>query len=230
MNIELENLTKKYDGKTILDNLSVIFPENKIAVVMGKSGIGKSTLLKCIAGLTTYSGAIKGAENVACVFQEDRLIPFMSVNENLDFTIDKTVGKTDRRQKISKVLQDVGLTEKSGALPDELSGGQKKRVSLARAFLSDAPVVLLDEPMNSLDFGLRIKTVELFLNMLIQSPKTVIYVTHDIDEGLKIADNIFILDEHGISYKYIFSNSSQGRDILSGECAEVKRKLIEFLV
>lgn len=230
MNIELENLTKKYDGKTILDNLSVIFPENKISVVMGKSGIGKSTLLKCIAGLTTYSGAIKGAENVACVFQEDRLIPFMSVNENLDFTIDKIVGKTDRRQKISKVLQDVGLTEKSGALPDELSGGQKKRVSLARAFLSDAPVVLLDEPMNSLDFGLRIKTVELFLNMLIQSPKTVIYVTHDIDEGLKIADNIFILDEHGISYKYIFSNSSQGRDILSGECAEVKRKLIEFLV
>lgn len=230
MNIELENLTKKYDGKTILDNLSVIFPENKISVVMGKSGIGKSTLLKCIARLTTYSGAIKGAENVACVFQEDRLIPFMSVNENLDFTIDKTVWKTDRRQKISKVLQDVGLTEKSGALPDELSGGQKKRVSLARAFLSDAPVVLLDEPMNSLDFGLRIKTVELFLNMLIQSPKTVIYVTHDIDEGLKIADNIFILDEHGISYKYIFSNSSQGRDILSGECAEVKRKLIEFLV
>ena len=103
-------------------------------------------------------------------------------------------------------------------------------MALARAVLSVAPVVLLDEPMNSLDFGLRIKTVELFLNMLIQSPKTVIYVTHDIDEGLKIADNIFILDEHGISYKYIFSNSSQGRDILSGECAEVKRKLIEFLV
>ena len=102
MNIELENLTKKYDGKTILDNLSVIFPENKISVVMGKSGIGKSTLLKCIAGLTTYSGAIKGAENVACVFQEDRLIPFMSVNENLDFTIDKTVGKPIADRKYQK--------------------------------------------------------------------------------------------------------------------------------
>lgn len=170
MDIVIENLNKKYGDKTIFDNFGVTFPENKISVVMGRSGAGKTTLLNCIAGLTTFQGEIKNADKTAYVFQEDRLVPFMSVYENLDFTLDKSVSGEVRKRLIFDTVKSVGLGDKIGSLPKELSGGQKKRVSLARAFLSDAPILLTDEPLNSLDYGLRLKTIDLLLDMLDKKP------------------------------------------------------------
>lgn len=230
MDIVIENLTKKYGDKTIFDNFSVTFPENKISVVMGKSGAGKTTLLNCVAGLTTYRGEIKNADKTAYVFQEDRLVPFMSVYENLDFTLDKSVGKEVRKQLISDAIKSVDLEDKIGSLPKELSGGQKKRVSLARAFLSDASALLTDEPLNSLDYGLRLKTIDLLLDMLDKNPTTVIYVTHDIDEALSLADKIFFIGESGVIFDYEFTTPAKNRDILSESCSLVKRKLIDLFV
>ena len=184
MNIELENLTKKYDGKTILDNLSVIFPENKISVVMGKSGIGKSTLLKCIAGLTTYSGAIKGAENVACVFQEDRLQDFYSALMNLRLTLPGV--KSDA---LLRALALLGLTEDDARKPAQsLSGGMKRRVALARAMLADSDIVFLDEPFKGLDETTRARAIEYVRSR--RNGRTLIAVTHDEREALALGCTI----------------------------------------
>ena len=230
MDIVIEDLTKKYGDKTIFDHFGITFPENKISVVMGRSGVGKTTLLNCIAGLTKFDGEIKNVEKTAYVFQEDNLVPFMSVYENLDFTLEKSVKKEERKRAILAAVSAVGLTDKIGALPKELSGGQKKRVSIARAFLSDAPVLLTDEPLNSLDYGLRLKTIGLLLDMLEKTPKTVVYVTHDIDEALSLADKIFFIGESGVIFDYEFPCGAKNRDILSESCSAVKRKLIELFV
>ena len=230
MNIVVENLTKKYGDKAVFDNFNITFPENKVSVIMGKSGAGKTTLLNCLANLTDYDGKIYGAEKVAYIFQDARLAKYMTVYENLDFTLGGAIGKDERRERIRNVLSEVSLLDKSGALPDELSGGQKKRVSVARAFLSDAPALLSDEPLNSLDVGLRIRTVSLLLTMLSGNPKTVVYVTHDADEALSVADEIVVIGENKIEYSYSFSSAALQRDVFSEECSRVKKKLIELLV
>ena len=113
MSVEIKGLIKKYDSTEVFGGLNLTVKENKVTVIMGASGSGKTTLLNCIAGLTTYDGEIVGADGgAAFVFQEDRLVPFMSVYENLDLTLQKSVNKAERKEKILAMIKSVGLEDK----------------------------------------------------------------------------------------------------------------------
>lgn len=226
MSVEIKGLIKNYDSTEVFVGLNLTVKANKVTVIMGASGSGKTTLLNCIAGLTPYEGEISGVNGASFVFQEDRLVPFMSVYENLDFTLQKSVKKAERKEKILAMIKSVGLEDKINSIPDELSGGQKKRVSLARAFLSDSNLILMDEPLNSLDLGLKIKIAQLIETLTEKYNKTVIFVTHDIDEALTIADDIVVISKGGIVYSHEFISSAKGRNTLSDECNAVKSKLL----
>ncbi len=226
MSVEIKGLIKNYDSTEVFGGLNLTVKANKVTVIMGASGSGKTTLLNCIAGLTPYDGEISGVNGASFVFQEDRLVPFMSVYENLDFTLQKSVNKAERKEKILAMIKSVGLEDKINSIPDELSGGQKKRVSLARAFLSDSNLILMDEPLNSLDLGLKIKIAQLIETLIEKYNKTVIFVTHDIDEALTIADDIVVIGKGGIIYSHEFISSAKGRNTLSDECNAVKSKLL----
>lgn len=226
MSVEIKGLIKNYDSTEVFGGLNLTVKDNKVTVIMGASGSGKTTLLNCIAGLTPYDGEISGVNGASFVFQEDRLVPFMSVYENLDFTLQKSVKKAERKEKILAMIESVGLEDKINSVPDELSGGQKKRVSLARAFLSDSNLILMDEPLNSLDLGLKIKIAQLIETLTEKYNKTVIFVTHDIDEALTIADDIVVIGKGGIIYSHEFISSAKGRNTLSDECNAVKSKLL----
>lgn len=226
MSVEIKGLIKNYDSTEVFGGLNLTVKANKVTVIMGASGSGKTTLLNCIAGLTPYEGEISGVNGASFVFQEDRLVPFMSVYENLDFTLQKSVNKAERKEKILAMIESVGLEDKINSVPDELSGGQKKRVSLARAFLSDSNLILMDEPLNSLDLGLKIKIAQLIETLTEKYNKTVIFVTHDIDEALTIADDIVVIGKGGIIYSHEFISSAKGRNTLSDECNAVKSKLL----
>lgn len=226
MGVEIKGLIKNYDSTEVFGGLNLTVKDNKVTVIMGASGSGKTTLLHCIAGLTPYNGEISGVNGASFVFQEDRLVPFMSVYENLDFTLQKSVNKAERKEKILAMIESVGLEYKINSVPDELSGGQKKRVSLARAFLSDSNLILMDEPLNSLDLGLKIKIAQLIETLTEKYNKTVIFVTHDIDEALTIADDIVVIGKGGIIYSHEFISSAKGRNTLSDECNAVKSKLL----
>ena len=226
MSVEIKGLIKNYDSTEVFGGLNLTVKANKVTVIMGASGSGKTTLLNCIAGLTPYDGEISGVNGASFVFQEDRLVPFMSVYENLDFTLQKSVNKAERKEKILAMIKSVGLEDKINSIPDELSGGQKKRVSLARAFLSDSNLILMDEPLNSLDLGLKIKIAQLIETLTEKYNKTVIFVTHDIDEALSIADDIVVIGKGGIIYSHEFISTAKGRNTLSDECNAVKSKLL----
>ena len=226
MSVEIKGLIKNYDSTEVFDGLNLTVKANKVTVIMGASGSGKTTLLNCIAGLTPYDGEISGVNGASFVFQEDRLVPFMIVYENLDFTLQKSVNKAERKEKILAMIKSVGLEDKINSIPDELSGGQKKRVSLARAFLSDSNLILMDEPLNSLDLGLKIKIAQLIETLTEKYNKTVIFVTHDIDEALTIADEIVVIGNGGTVYSHEFISSAKGRNTLSAECNAVKGKLL----
>ena len=179
MKLKIVNLSKRYDEKLIFDNFSYDFEENGIYIVTGESGIGKTTLLRMIAGLDKdFSGEITGGgvKNISFAFQEYRLFPNLSAIDNVIFA---NYGKKSEaaENKAKEILLSLGFTANDLSLfPHELSGGMKQRVSLARAFLRDAPILLLDEPTKELDDANSLLVKEMISE--ISKSRLVILVTH----------------------------------------------------
>ena len=197
---KIVDLTKKYGYKSVFDSFSIEFPAGVVTCVLGKSGVGKSTLLNCIAGLTDYTGTIEGFGRVAYVFQEHRLIPFMTVEENLKYVLAGTLsGPAAVNAAIDEVLSKTRLLPLKNRVADSLSGGEKQRVALARAFAYPADTILMDEPFNSLDLALKKDIMQDFKTYYGAFNKTCVFVTHSVDEALFLGNKIIYLD--GASYK-----------------------------
>ena len=228
----VKKLCKRYrtesGEKIVFDNFSAEFKDGKVTAVMGSSGIGKTTLLNCIAKLTDYDGEIAGVGSSAYVFQEDRLIPDKTVYDNIDFVM-QTEDADERKKRIKNALSVTELLSEAFRYPSELSGGQRKRVSLARAFASGRELMLLDEPLSSLDIGLKFRIFDVMKKVFKSDSKTVIMVTHDVDEVLTLADDIVIIDKGGVAYRKEFSTDLFDRDITDDECNRIRKEIIEIL-
>lgn len=228
----VKKLCKRYRTESgeriVFDNFSAEFIDGKVTAVMGSSGIGKTTILNCIAKLTDYDGEIAGVGSSAYVFQEDRLIPDKTVYDNIDFVM-QTEDADERKKRIKNALSVTELLSEAFRYPSELSGGQRKRVSLARAFASGTDLMLLDEPLSSLDIGLKFRIFDVMKKVFKSDSKTVIMVTHDVDEALTLADEIVIIDKGGVAYRKDFSTDLFDRDITDDECNRIRKKIIEIL-
>lgn len=193
----VKNLTCSYEQKTIFDNFDVTFEQGKINMILGGSGVGKTTLLNAIAGIKSYEGQIEGCEGgVSYIFQKDRLIPSISVYKNLDLILKGVVkDKAERKRMIEQTAVDLEISDVLKSLPSEISGGQAQRVSMARAFLYPSDVMLLDEPFKALDTALKTRLIKQFAALQEKKNKTVVFVTHAIDECLLLADDYFVFDD-----------------------------------
>ncbi len=183
MGVELINLTKSFDGKVKISGLTYRFPDRGVVAVLGDSGVGKTTLARMIAGLDTdYRGEIVGGGigNVAYAFQEYRLFPTLSAIDNLVYA-NHDKATPEAVEKAKNILLRLGFEEFELSLkPSALSGGMKQRVSLARAFLNDAPILILDEATKELDTRLKQTVLELIAEQA--KKRLVILITHDEDE------------------------------------------------
>lgn len=191
MDIKLVNLTKYYEKDCIYDHLNLTFSENKITGIMGPSGSGKTTLLNLLAGIIKpEDGSLEGIEKgkIAYIFQEDRLLPWRTVRQNLEFILEE-----DKTERVTRVLEMVGLLKYQDYYPRALSGGMRKRVSIARAFCYPSNLLLMDEPFSSLDTELKERLAQDFKQLWQQDPKTVVYVSHNRDELEKLCDTIYRL-------------------------------------
>ncbi len=195
--INLKNITKKYEDKVIFENFNLSIPQNKITCILGESGVGKTTLLNMIARITEYQGEISLVDKIAYIFQEPRLIPSLTVEENLKF-----IAPLAKVEEIDALLSILEIKEKKKSYPRHLSGGEQQRVSIARAFLYDAPLILMDEPFSSLDLSLKYRLIRHFAILWKQTKKTVLFVTHTIDEALWLANEIVILSKGRIVKQY----------------------------
>ncbi len=191
--MKINNLCVNFDEKVIFQDFSIEFEKNKITAVLGNSGIGKTTLLNAIAKLIPFSGEIEGVEKVSYMFQEPRLIEPLTVYDNLLYVLDKK--SPDNTEKIKEILEKVELKEEINTFCHELSGGMKSRVALARAFLIPSDTLLMDEPMRSLDLGLRLRQCEVLKSLLESFPRTTLFVTHSVSEAVSVADKIIVLGE-----------------------------------
>jgi len=203
--LKLKNITKSFDGKTILDNLNLEVKDNSILSIVGPSGAGKTTLLRCIAGLEKVdSGTFILNDNafdpfdesvkeriVGVVFQDFNLFPHLSVMENIALA-PKLVLKQDKTtvtENVNKILAELGLTSLKDQYPFELSGGQKQRVAIARALAMQPQILCYDEPTSALDPSLRDTVSEVILDLK-KTGITQIVITHDPDFAKKIADQL----------------------------------------
>ena len=231
-NLTINNLNLSYEDKVIFDSFNIEFEEKKVNVILGPSGIGKTTLLNCIAGILPYSGSISGHEGgVSYIFQKDRLIPSISVFKNLDLII-RTVfkDKKERAKKIDEMLELLEILECKNKYPTQLSGGQLQRVAIARAFLYPSDVLLLDEPFKALDSSLKYRLIKELLKINSINPKTMVFVTHAIDECLLTADNIFVLDNTpaSIIFNEAISSNQLDRKLSDPDLDLVRKKLLDI--
>lgn len=194
---KLLNISKKWGDRSIFGDFSLEIARNKTTVIIGKSGVGKTTLLQIIAGLTAYEGEVLDFGEVSYVFQEPRLIPFLTVKENLEYALSSAIDKNSLEKVIDDYLKNTEIEKLKNKLAKTLSGGEKQRVSLIRAFLYPSETILLDEPFSSLDVGLKRKIIDLYADLSEKSPKTAVLVTHDIDEAIYLADDIIFLFNDG---------------------------------
>ena len=193
--ILVKNLSVSYGDQVVFDSFNAVFEGGKINVILGGSGVGKSTLLSAIAGLVPHSGEVVGVEGgISFIFQKDRLIPSISVFKNLDLTLKGVVkDKSERKKMIEDMLSVLEISDCRDKRPTEISGGQAQRVALARAFLFPSEVVLMDEPFKALDTALKHRLFDWLLKLEKRSQKTIVFVTHTIDECLLASDNYMVI-------------------------------------
>lgn len=202
-------VSKSYGEKKVFEDFRLEIGDGEIVAVLGKSGVGKTTLLNILAGLTSYDGNIDPLpEKVGYIFQEPRLLPNLTVAGNLRFA-------GGRDEDIDEILKKVELFELKDKRPKSLSGGEKQRVSIARAFLSNAKLLLLDEPFSSLDTALKLRLFETFIRLWREKKPTVVFVTHDLDEALTVARRVIVLDEGKIVKELqVTGNKSEKEELL----------------
>lgn len=225
----LVKITKKYGYRSIFDEFSLDLADNKLSVIMGVSGIGKTTLLNILAGLCDVGGEVEVEKPISYVFQSDRLIKHLSVRQNLEFVLKNVVLSRPKAVVVEEMLETVGLKDKADCLPDTLSGGEKQRVSIARAFVYPAKTLLLDEPFSSLDYGLKVQLMNLLADLLRKNNRTAVYVTHDIDEALALADDLYILGNNKIEYKTCLPHADMLRKITGVEIDRVREEIYNVL-
>lgn len=190
--IKLENLCVSYEDLDVISDLHYTFTNNAITVLYGPSGCGKTTLLNAMAGLVCYSGHIIASANVSYIFQEDRLLPWMTVYDNVAFVL-KEMPEEKRQERIMHHLTLVGLENHKDDYPDQLSGGMKRRVSIARAFAYPSEILLMDEPFKGLDKTLKDQIMGDFLSLWQEDRRTVVFVTHDEYEAKFLGTKIIEL-------------------------------------
>ncbi len=202
--VEVKNISKIYGGNVeALRDVSLAFPRGKLSTLLGPSGCGKTTLLKIIAGLIPANGGevwVNGTKvdgpgpERAFVFQDFALLPWATVLRNVAFGLElRGMPLAERNEIARKHIAEVGLAAFEASYPNQLSGGMRQRVGLARALAVDADIILMDEPFSAIDEQTRRKFQEELLDLLKRHRKTVIFVTHSIEEAAYLSDQITLL-------------------------------------
>lgn len=209
--LEINNVNKSYNENMIFDDFSIKFYKDKVNCILGKSGCGKTTLLNIISGIIKNdSSEFKTLEDfgISYIFQEDRLIDWLTVEENIKLIAKNHYKKEELKKEINENLDLVKIMSYKNYYPQMLSGGMRQRVNIARALICPSKIIIMDEPFKSIDISNKKIIIDNLNDILNIEKRTVLFVTHDIDEALSLGDKIFILGDSPVKIKAILDNSN----------------------
>jgi NitT/TauT family transport system ATP-binding protein len=193
--LKAESISKNFGQRQVLSGISADFPPSSVTAILGPSGCGKTSFLNIIAGLLPFdSGNLIGfpLASFSYSFQDPRLLPWLSCLDNILFALSRLEDQKACRRRALRFIAAAGLEAYSSAKPPLLSGGMRRRLSLARAFSYPSDVLLLDEAFASVDLKLRIELMDLFSLLWREEKRTTIFVTHDVQDALYLADKILV--------------------------------------
>jgi sulfonate transport system ATP-binding protein len=219
------HLTRSFGGPPVLDDLDLEIAQGEFVALIGRSGTGKSTLLRALAGLDNeVDGTVVVDGEVGVAFQDARLVPWKRVRDNVALGL----RVPDPPRAAATALEEVGLTQRADAWPLTLSGGEAQRVSLARALVRDPRLLVLDEPFGALDALTRITMHQLVLGLWERHRPAVLLVTHDVDEALALADRVLVLADGHIAHESRIE-LDRPRDRDHRELTELRDRLLSEL-
>jgi ABC-type nitrate/sulfonate/bicarbonate transport system ATPase subunit len=194
--LRLQHVGHAFGSVEVLRDLDVEVRRGEFVALVGPSGCGKTTLLNLCSGwLTPTAGTIDRMARLRMVFQEDGLFPWLTVGENVRLGLRHVAEAADRERRAASLVALIGLTTFERHYPHQLSGGMRQRVELARAIAGETDLLLMDEPFSSLDYLTRLKMRGELARLLKERPRTVVLVTHDIEEAAQLADRVLVLSE-----------------------------------
>jgi len=205
-NLRAEVGSRRGERRLVLDGITFEVGKREFVSIMGRSGVGKSTLLRVLAGLHEPSSdstvrfdgksVVGPPEGVSLVFQDytSSLLPWRTVARNVELPLEGRLGKAERHARVVEALEMVGLDDRANDQPFELSGGMQQRVQLARALASRPDVLLMDEPFGALDALTKADLEDQLLDIFAATGTTVVFVTHDIEEAVYLSDRVLVLD------------------------------------
>ncbi|MBO7351619.1 MAG: ABC transporter ATP-binding protein [Candidatus Methanomethylophilaceae archaeon] len=242
--MSIENLRVVYqtdEKETVaVDDFTIDVKKGELISIVGPSGCGKTTILRCIAGLLQpTSGKVMIGDHECSspgsdrgmVFQDFALFPWRSVRHNVEFGMEVAgVSKEERRERAERYIKAVGLEKFADSRIHELSGGMKQRVGIARALVMHPAVILMDEPFGALDAQTRNIMQDQLTKIITHSERTIIFVTHSVDEALYLSDRVIILTKRPSTiYKIVEVPWNRPRDRTDPEFIETRRKILNYL-
>lgn len=246
--IEIRNLNLYYHNNDcvnkVLEDVNIDVKKGKITSIIGESGCGKSTMLKTIAGInTSYDGQILFEGNKirgphkdrGFIFQEPALFEWLTVRDNISYgLIINKVSKSDIKVKVDSILGEIGLKDYENYYPNQLSGGMQQRVSLARSLIMEPKLLLMDEPFSALDFRTKIQMQDLVMNMWQKYGPSIVFVTHDIEEAIYLADRLIVIGKNSgrivKEFDIDFSRARSKNILSSEEFVTIKRQILDIFL
>lgn len=229
--LHLRDVERAYGPVVVFEQLNLTIARHEFVAIVGPSGCGKTTLLNLLSGYDKpTAGQIERRGQARTVYQQDGLFPWLTASENILLGLRDVPDEKVRQKKLNELLSLIHLNGFANSYPHQLSGGMKQRVEIARALAGDAEILLMDEPFSALDYLTRLRMRREFERLLKEHPRTVVFVTHDVEEAAHLADRVLVLTERPARVRCELTiDEPRPRDITSSAVVgAVKRILHEM--
>jgi len=229
--IVLKQVSHGYGDLPVLHNLNLEVNEGEFVVLVGPSGCGKSTLLNLLSGyIKPLAGMVSGTGAIRTVYQQDSLFPWLTVTENISMGLRHIVNRQQQQQELHDLVELIHLEGFKGHYPHQLSGGMRQRVELARVLAGDSDILLMDEPFSALDYQTRLRMRRELILLLEKRPRTVVFVTHDIEEAAQLADRVLVLSNRPATIcRELRIDSAKPRDLTDGSVVQAMKTILAEL-
>ena len=229
--LHLDRVSRSFGAVSVLKDLSLTVAQGEFVVLVGPSGCGKSTLLNVLSGaLAPSSGSVTANGILRTVYQQDGLFPWLTVRDNIALGLRNLPGGELKARELDELLALIRLGDFAGHYPHQLSGGMRQRVELARALAGRSDILLLDEPFSALDYQTRLRLRRELARLLAQRPRTVVFVTHDIEEAAQLADRILVLTERPARIRTeLRLTTPRPRDLTQPDVVQATKQIIHDL-
>jgi NitT/TauT family transport system ATP-binding protein len=230
-NLVLEHVSHSYGTVAVLQDLNLEVIPGEVVVLVGPSGCGKTTILNLLSGfIKPVSGTVKIEGIIRTVYQQDGLFPWLTVSENISIGLRSVKDTIHRNQEMLDLVGLIHLEGFENHYPHQLSGGMRQRVELARVLAGDSDILLMDEPFSALDYQTRLRMRRELVRLLENRPRTVVFVTHDIEEAAQLADRVLVLSNRPATVRReLYIDADRPRDLTDQAVIRAMKEILTEL-